>query len=228
MNHNERDADCPVGSQADALLQAIAERGRARDLVIEAIGDLIGLKSPELERHCKRVSSFTVALARSMGVSGDQLRAIAEGAFLHDVGMIGVPDAILNKPGYLNQREALLLREHCLRGYEVVRKMPFLAEAAEIVYAHEEWYDGTGYPRGLRGEEIPFGARVFSVAHAFDAITCQRAYRPARSVAEARQEIASLSGRQFHPHAVAAFLKIRDPFWENLRREIDSQTRRFT
>lgn len=197
-------------------------------MVLEAIGDLIGLKSPELERHCKRVTSFTVALARSMGLSGDQLRGIAEGAFLHDVGMIAVPDAILNKPGYLNQKEVLVLREHCLRGYDVVRKMPFLTEAAEIVYAHEEWYDGTGYPRGLHGEEIPLGARIFSVAHAFDAITCERAYRPARSTAAARQEIASLSGRQFDPHAVAAFLKTRDTVWESLRQEVDSQTRRFT
>lgn len=192
------------------------------DAVVEVLGDLIGLKSRELAQHCKRVTAFTVALGRAMKLPGEQLRSLAQGAFLHDVGMIGVPDAVLFKSGTLTPSEVALVREHCTRGYEILKKLPSLAEAAEIVYAHEERYDGTGYPRGLRGEAIPLGARVFSVAHAFDAITTERPYRAARSTAAARDEIASLAGQQFDPQVARTFLQFPDSVWDNLRREVDS------
>jgi len=163
-----------------------------------------------------------------MGVSGERLRVMARGAFLHDVGIIGVPDAILFKHGPVNSGEIELLRQHCLRGYHIVKKLPLLADAAEIVYAHEEWYDGTGYPRGLRGEDIPLGARVFSVAHALDAMTAEcRIYRQSRTMAAAREEIAGLAGRQFDPKVVSAFLQMPEALWENLRREVDSQIQRY-
>ena len=116
-----------------------------------------------------------------MGLSKDQIAVIARGAFLHDIGKMAVPDAILRKPGKLTPDEILIMQEHCYHGYEILKKIPFLLEAAEIVYAHQERYDGTGYPRGLKGEEIPLGARMFSVADTLDAITSDRPYRPAQS-----------------------------------------------
>ena len=228
MNQPEPTSPAHTAFQTDSLRQAINARERDCDSMVEALGELVGLKSQELKSHCQRVTAFTIALARAMGMSGDRLRVIARGALLHDIGIIAVPDAILFRHGPLNFGETEMLRQHCLRGYHIIGKIPFLADAAEIIYAHEEWYDGTGYPRGLRGEEIPLGARIFSVAHAFDAITCERrTYRPSRSVASAREEIAGLAGCQFDPKVVAAFLKTRDSVWEGLRQEVDSETRRF-
>ena len=228
MNRSEPTPQARSALQSDSLRKAINDRERDCDAIVDVLGEVIGLKSHDLKLHCQRVTAFTIALARSMGMSGDRLRVIARGAFLHDIGIIGVPDAILFKQGPLNLGETEMLRQHCFRGYHIVGKIPFLADAAEIIYAHEEWYDGTGYPRRLRGEEIPLGARIFSVAHAFDAITWERRpYRPKRSTASAREEIAGLAGRQFDPQAVAAFLKTRNSVWDGLRQEVDSETRRF-
>src|SRR6202042_2184449 len=111
---------------------------------------------------------------RAMGVSGSDIRIIARGAFLHDIGKMAIPDAILLKPGKLTLPEQTTMREHCGRGYQILRKIPFLQEAAEIVYTHQEHFDGTGYPRGLKGEQIPLGARIFAVADTLDAITSDR------------------------------------------------------
>lgn len=119
------------------------------------------------------------------------------------------------------------MREHCYRGYQMLRKIPFLGEAAAIVYSHQERFDGTGYPRGLKGEQIPLGARIFAVADTLDAITSDRPYRPAQDVTAAREEIKRWSGRQFDPDVVAAFLDMPDNIWLDLRKEIDNQTSGF-
>src|SRR5437660_12257959 len=118
------------------------------------------------------------------------------------------------------------MREHCFRGYQMLRKIPFLAEASEIVYAHQERFDGSGYPRGLKADEIPLGARIFSVADTLDAITSDRPYRAAQTIAAAREEIIRFSGRQFDPEVVRIFLQMPDSIWEDLRREINSQAKR--
>jgi HD-GYP domain-containing protein (c-di-GMP phosphodiesterase class II) len=114
------------------------------------------------------------------------------------------------------------MRTHCVHGYQLVKKIPFLAEAAEIVYAHHEKFDGTGYPRGLKGERIPLGARIISVADALDTITSDRPYRTARSLHEARKEIEHYSVRQFDPSVVETFLRIPDKNWLDLRDTIES------
>ncbi len=116
------------------------------------MGDALDKKDAETEGHSKRVTAFTIAIARAMGLSKDQIAVIARGAFLHDIGKMAVPDAILRKPGKLTPDEILVMQEHCYHGYEILKKIPFLGEAAEIVYAHQERYDGTGYPRGLKGD----------------------------------------------------------------------------
>jgi putative nucleotidyltransferase with HDIG domain len=158
-----------------------------------------------------------------MGLTSDQIRVIARGAFLHDIGKMAIPDAILRKPGALDPEEAAIMREHCYRGYQILRRIPFLTEASEIVYSHQEKFDGTGYPRGLKGEEIPLGSRIFSVADTLDAITSNRPYRAAQTLSAAREEIQRWSGRQFDPEVVKVFLSMPENIWSDLRKDIDAQ-----
>jgi HD-GYP domain-containing protein (c-di-GMP phosphodiesterase class II) len=120
------------------------------------------------------------------------------------------------------------MKEHCYHGYQMLKKIPFLAEACDIVYSHQEHFNGSGYPRGLKGGEIPIGARIFSVADTLDAIISDRPYRPARSLAEARTEIQAWAGRQFDPEVVEVFSKMPDDIFEDLRREINSQSSSFS
>jgi putative nucleotidyltransferase with HDIG domain len=202
------------------------ELERSYDVTLEALGDALDLKDAETEGHSRRVTAFTIAIARAMSIPPDKIRVIARGAFLHDIGKMAIPDAILRKPGKLDDEEQAIMREHCFRGYQMLRKIPFLTEAAEIVYSHQERYDGTGYPRGLKGEDIPLGARIFSVADTLDAITSDRPYRRAQSIQAAREEIQRWSGRQFDPEVVRTFHAMAVNIWEDLRREIDSHTGR--
>jgi len=141
---------------------------------------------------------------------------------------MAIPDEILRKPGMLNSDEQEVMRDHCTRGYHMLRKIPFLAEAAEIVYSHQEHFDGCGYPNRLRGEQIPIGARIFAVADTLDAITSDRPYRKASSFDAARGEILRCSGTQFDPSVVEVFLKIPNELWLELRSEITGQNKRFS
>src|SRR5437868_1976647 len=170
-----------VAARTEQLRQAMTDLERSYDITLEALGDALDLKDAETEGHSKRVTAFTIAIARAMGLSGEKIRVIARGAFLHDIGKMAIPDAILRKPGALTDDEKAIMREHCYRGYQMLKKIPFLSEASEIVYAHQERFDGTGYPRGLSGQNIPLGARIFSIADTLDAITSDRPYRVAQS-----------------------------------------------
>jgi putative nucleotidyltransferase with HDIG domain len=214
-----------VQARTDLLHQAIVDLERSYDITLEALGDALDLKDSETEGHSKRVTAYTIALARAMGIGGDGIKVIARGAFLHDIGKMAIPDAILRKPGKLTLVEQTVMREHCERGYNILRKIPFLSEAAEIVYSHQEHYDGSGYPRGLRGHAIPIGARIFAVSDTLDAITSDRPYRGAKSFDVARQEIIRCSGTQFDPAVVEVFLKIPNELWIELRTEITGQSK---
>ncbi len=216
-----------VTAKTEQLRKAIGTLERSYDITLEALGDALDLKDAETEGHSKRVTAFTIAIARAIGLSSDQIRVIARGAFLHDIGKMAIPDAILRKPGALNPDEVAIMREHCYRGYQMLRKIPFLAEAAEIVYSHQERFDGTGYPRGLKGEGIPLGSRLFSVADTLDAITSNRPYRPAQTLGAAIEEIQKWSGRQFDPEVVKVFVSMPKNIWDDLRKEIDAQIYRF-
>jgi putative nucleotidyltransferase with HDIG domain len=209
-----------VKARTDQLQDALRDLERSYDITLHALGDALDLKDRETEGHSKRVTLFTMAIARAMRLQPEQVNMIARGAFLHDIGKMAIPDKILNKPGKLDADEITIMREHCFKGYQIVKKIPFLAEACDIVYSHQEKYDGTGYPRGLKGEEIPLGARIFSVADTLDAIISDRPYRPARSLTAARKEIQEWSGRQFDPDV--------DEVFEELRREINAQNYPFT
>jgi putative nucleotidyltransferase with HDIG domain len=217
-----------VTARTDQLRHTMVDLERSYDITLEALGDALDLKDAETEGHSKRVTAFTIAIARAMGLPGDRIRVIARGAFLHDIGKMAIPDAILRKPGALTDPERAIMREHCYRGYHILRKIPFLQEASEIVYAHQEMYDGSGYPRGLKGEEIPLGARIFAVADTLDAITSDRPYRAAQSVAAARDEIARWANKQFDPEVVRVFLTMPESIWDDLRKEIDAQLIRFS
>ena len=212
-----------VRARTKELQAAVGELKRSYDITLEALGDALDLKDAETEGHSRRVTAFTILIARAMGLPGEQIDVIARGAFLHDIGKMAIPDNILLKPGKLNDDERAIMREHCYRGYQMLKKIPFLTEACEIVYSHQEHFDGTGYPRGLRGNEIPIGARIFSVADTLDAIISDRPYRPARSLSEARVEIQAWVGSQFDPEVVKVLMKIPNDIFEDLRRQINSQ-----
>jgi putative nucleotidyltransferase with HDIG domain len=212
-----------VKARTDQLQAAMSNLERSYDITLEALGDALDLKDRETEGHSKRVTAFTIAIARAMGLPRDQINTIARGAFLHDIGKMAIPDKILNKPGKLEPDEMTIMKEHAYHGYQIVKKIPFLAEAAEIVYSHQERFDGSGYPRGLKAEEIPLGARIFSVADTLDAITNDRIYRRAQTLQAAREEIAKWAGRQFDPEVVKVFLEMPDNIWDDLRKEIHAQ-----
>jgi len=212
-----------VSQRTGELRATIEELERSYDVTLEALGDALDLKDAETEGHSKRVTAYTIQIARAMGLDAETMRILARGAFLHDIGKMAIPDAILRKPEHLNEVEQSIMQKHSYLGYKMLKKIPFLASSAEVVYAHQEHWDGTGYPRGLKGEEIPQGARIFAIADTLDAITSDRPYRPARNVDAARAEIAAWSGRQFDPYIVGIFLSIPSSVWHDLHGEIDSQ-----
>jgi putative nucleotidyltransferase with HDIG domain len=228
-SHNyQQNLEQVVRARTELLRQAMEDLEHSYDVTLEALGDALDLKDSETEGHSKRVTAYTIALARAMGISPTEIKVIARGAFLHDIGKMAIPDEILRKPGKLTPDEEEVMRDHCTRGYHILRKIPFLAEAAAIVYTHQEYYDGNGYPSKLRGTEIPIGARIFAVADAMDAITSDRPYRKARTFEQARVEIQRCAGTQFDPAVVDVFLKIPIELWHELRSEINGENRHFS
>ena len=216
-----------VEARTTQLQTAMNDLTRSYDITLEALGDALDLKDKETEGHSRRVTAFTIAIARAMGLAGDQIRIIARGAFLHDIGKMAIPDDILRKPGKLTPDQTNVMREHCYKGYQIVKKIPFLQDACDIIYSHQERFDGSGYPRGLRGTDIPLGARIFAVADTLDAITSDRPYRSRQSDAAARTEIEEWSGRQFDPEVVKVFLAMPENIWEDLRKQIGNQAQHF-
>jgi len=188
-----------MNAETDFLEQADAN-------FAEALAEALDMREHETGDHSKRVACHTLVLARRFTADPDLLRQIYWGSLLHDVGKIGVSDAVLLKNGAFNEDEWLEMRMHPEKGHRIVSQIPEMAEAAEIVYSHEERFDGSGYPRGLRGEQICLGARLFAVIDTLDAITSDRPYRKALSFDQARAEIIKMSGTQFDPLAVQAFL----------------------
>ena len=213
-----------VALRTEQLQQSIRNLERSYDISLECLGDALALKHLATEQHSKRVAAYTIGIARALGLPRDQIAVIARGAFLHDIGKIGVYDSILRKPSALTPDETASMREHCLLGYKMVKKVPFLAEVAEIIYSHHEWYNGTGYPRGLKGEGITLGARLVAVANALDSIMSDLPYHPAQSYGAAREEIRRWAGRQFDPAVVKTLLSTPDKIWNDLRIEIEAQT----
>jgi len=184
---------------------------------LQALVTALDYRDNETQGHSRRVVEYAVLLAERMGIEEPELAWVRRGAILHDVGKIGVPDAILKKPGPLSQEEWEQMRKHPEMGYGMLRHVAFLRPALDIVLSHQERWDGSGYPRGLKGEEIPLGARIFAVVDTFDAMTSDRPYRRALSIREAREEIRRFSGLQFDPLVAETFLAIEEKAWEEIR-----------
>ncbi len=190
------------------------------DDTLGALGAALDLRDNETAGHSHRVTRYCVELAKRIGCQGELLKHIERGAYLHDIGKIGTPDAILLKPGKLTPEERKIMEQHALRGFELVSEIEFLQEAAQIVYSHQERYDGNGYPRQLAGDQIPLGARIFAVADTFDAMTSDRPYRKALPLEVALAEIHKESGRQFDPAVVRVLEGIPAGVWDNIRNEV--------
>lgn len=177
------------------------------ELFVESLAEALDLRERETGLHSKRVATHTLLLAAHHYQSPEDLREVYWGSLLHDIGKIGVPDAILLKPGRLSAEEWLIMREHPRNGHHILQKLPFLAMAADIVLCHEERFDGSGYPAALKGDQIPFAARLFAVVDTLDAMTFDRPYRKALPFDAAKAEILRMAGSQFDPAAVEIFLR---------------------
>lgn len=200
------------------LHQALDSLEDAYRTTLKALTAALEARDAETHGHSERVVTFSLRLGRELGLGREQLRSLEFGSLLHDIGKIGVPDAILRKPAKLTEEEWVKMREHPDHGQAILRGIEFLAGAARVVGEHHEKWDGTGYPRGLSGAEIDMNARIFAVADAFDAITSDRVYRAGRSYEAAAAELDLFSGRQFDPNIVAAFHRVPRADWDELRR----------
>jgi len=184
---------------------------------VEAMVSAIEARDCETQNHCRRAREYSMLLGRQLGLDAKGLRDLAWGALLHDVGKIGVPDHILLKKGPLSPQEWDLMRKHPMIGYRLVAPIGFLKGAASIVLHHHEKWDGTGYPYGKQGEEIPFAARIFMVADAFETITSKRSYKEALSFEVALTELEDSAGNHFDPLVVEAFRRIDREEWTKIR-----------
>ncbi len=185
-------------------------------VTLKALIQALETRDAETHGHSERVVTFSLRLAHEVGLDEEQRRDLELGALLHDIGKIGVPDAILRKPAKLNEREWDKMKLHPVQGHRILRSIPFLEGASRIVLQHHERWDGTGYPNNLRGDEIDITARVFAVADAFDAMTSDRVYSRGKSFEEAFKELERCAGTQFDPGVVEAFNAIPTTDWEIL------------
>jgi response regulator RpfG family c-di-GMP phosphodiesterase len=197
-----------VRDRTAELQQALQDLETAYSTTLWALVAALDAREQEVSNHSQRVVRFTQAIARRVGIPERELPDIGRGALLHDIGKIGITDAVLLKPGKLTEAEWVVMRTHPQIGFDILKSIPFLGSPADLVLTHQERFDGSGYPRGLAGEALPMGARVFAVADTYDAITSDRPYRKRQSHEAARAEILRCSGTQFDPRCVEAFLSI--------------------
>jgi HD-GYP domain-containing protein (c-di-GMP phosphodiesterase class II) len=196
------------GRLFEDLQRSNTELSLAYDTTLEGWSHALDLRDKETEGHTQRVTEMTVRLARAMGISESEMVAVRRGALLHDIGKMGIPDSILLKPGPLSDAEWEIMRLHPEYAYELLSPIEFLRPALHIPYCHHEKWDGTGYPRGLKGEQIPLPARIFAIVDVYDALRSDRPYRRAWPKAKVLEHIVSLSGTHFEPRVVEAFIRM--------------------
>jgi PAS domain S-box-containing protein/putative nucleotidyltransferase with HDIG domain len=197
-----------VGRDITERKQAEENLAKAYDTTLEGWARALEMRDQETKDHSERVVDLTMRLAQTMGIIGDDLIQIRRGAILHDIGKMAIPDEILRKRGPLTIGERKIVEEHPTRGYELLSHIPFLEKAMEIPFCHHEHWDGSGYPRGLKGEEIPFGARIFSVIDVWDAVQSERPYNAPWEKDKAIQYLKEESGKLFDPDCVTVFLRL--------------------
>lgn len=210
-----------AGSLVGIERKALKEAAQTHQGALVALVGALDAREHDTQLHSLRVRAYALRLGWEIGMRDHDLTILGEAALLHDVGKIGVPDQILLKAGSLTEEEWELMREHPSVGHRILDPVEFLSEAAKIVYCHHEKFDGSGYPRGLKGEEIPFGARVFAVVDAFDALASDRPYQSEKTFAESKDIILSDSGRHFDPKVVQAFCSISEEEWEHVAQEVE-------
>jgi putative nucleotidyltransferase with HDIG domain len=214
-----------VEKRTAELVAKHLELEQSYDDTLEALGGALEFKDAETKGHCERVTAFTISIAKTVPVPLTNLPIMARAAFLHDIGKMAIPDSILRKPGPLDNDEKQIMRSHCEIGYNLLTRIQFLRDAADTVLAHHECFDGSGYPRGRRGEQIPLGARIISIANALDAMLSDWPYRNAHPISHAREEIRLNAGAQFDPKIVEVFLTIPENHWIKLRENLGSPFR---
>jgi response regulator RpfG family c-di-GMP phosphodiesterase len=202
------------------------ERARAQELrrsymlTVRALASAVEARDAYTGRHAERVAAYGLSLAAACGMQLGDHPEIEFGFLLHDAGKVAVPDAILFKPGPLTGAERLIMQQHPVTGWEIVREIEFLGAARDVIRHHHERWDGTGYPDGLRGDGIPLSARIFAVADTLDALTTNRPYRQASTIAQARVIITQASGTHFDPDVIDVFRELPDDALERIRLEI--------
>jgi putative nucleotidyltransferase with HDIG domain len=184
------------------------ELAQAYDITLEGWARALELRDQETEGHTRRVTELTVKLARAMGYEGEELNHIRRGALLHDIGKMGIPDRILLKPGKLTDVEQEIMKKHPVYAYKMLEPIEKLRPALDIPHRHHEKWDGTGYPDGLRGKEIPLAARIFSIVDVWDALRSDRPYRQSWPAEKVRDHLREQTGKHFDPQVVSAFLDL--------------------
>jgi putative nucleotidyltransferase with HDIG domain len=213
VQHYRQHLEEMVAERTQQLRAALEQVETSYEHTLAALGAALDLRDGETAGHSLRVCRYSLEIAGAMGLSDSELRGLAMGAYLHDIGKLATPDGILRKPGPLTPEEWKLMQQHVQTGYDLVKQIPFLAAAAEIILNHHERIDGSGYPRGLKAEQIPLAARIFAVADSLDAMTSDRPYRRAMPFEAAREEIRRKSGCLFDPQVAETFLQIPLNTW---------------
>ena len=208
-----------VAERTQQLREALNQIERSYDHTLGVLGAAIDLRDSPTAGHSRRVFLYSIEIAKALGGLEHQLKNIAMGAWLHDLGKLAISDGILLKPGPLTEEERRVMQQHVQIGYDMVRGIPFLADAAEIIFAHHERCDGSGYPRGLKGANIPVGAQIFAVADTFDAMTSDRPYRRALPFNSSREVIELGAGTQYDPQVANVFLNIPGDTWQAIRKD---------
>ncbi|MCU0284934.1 MAG: response regulator [Acidobacteria bacterium] len=218
----QRELERMVAERTKELQNALEALDRTYIFTLRALVTALDTRDEETQGHSMRVAKYTLKLAELLGWQDKKkLKTLEYGALLHDIGKIGIPDAILKKPGDLTEAEWNVMKTHPEVGFKILHNIEFLEGASEIVLFHHEQYQGGGYPLGLRGDAIPLGARIFAVADTLDAMTSERTYRKALTFEEASLELNKCAGDQFDPDVVAAFHSVPLEFWKQKRIDID-------
>jgi putative nucleotidyltransferase with HDIG domain len=213
IRHYARSLESLVQTKTEELSRTSRQIDEVCDVTVHALGAALNLKDHETADHCGRVSQNSVKLGSLLALSEFELKNLKWGAYLHDVGKIGIPEHILLKDGELRPEERRIMEKHPVLGFGMIRNIEFLAYATEVVLAHHERFDGTGYPYGLRGTRIALNARIFAVVDTLDAMTSDRPYRAALPISAVAEEVARQAGTQLDPQIVEVFLSAPLSTW---------------
>ncbi len=222
----QRTLEEQVASRTRQLKEAVGVLEHTYHSTLVALSKALDSRDADSDGHSLRVTVYTRRLAQGLNLSELEIRTIEQGVLLHDIGKIGIPDELLQKPENLAGRDWLLMRQHPEIGYRILSSIKFLGEAAQVVLHHHERYDGNGYPQGLKGDQIHLGARIFAVADALDDLTSNCKFQPSIGFESAVREIKKMSGKQLDPDIVSEFLRVPVSGWKAMRQEIAAKTKR--